>query len=434
MRKFWRNVLWLITFSLFSESIFIAQAEASRVENLQKAQESFFEVYINGRDLNEVTMFLDMKQTIWVSHEKLLQWGLIVPPFQKGQHYQKRLYYPLSAVRDASYTIDRKKMAIHLVFSPTNFVPNTFDASKFNFSHPTKPGFGAFMNYDVLEREFTGLSSTNGFFAPGIFTPKGSLNSGFLAQRNHGIDVDNQNMVRLNTQWETDYPEKMKSLKAGDSFSTPGLWGNSVGFGGIQWGTNFATQPQFVTFPLPSASGIAVAPSTVDLYINNVLSNNKTVTTGPFTINAIPVVTGSGTVNVVTTDLLGRQQVVNLPYYASEELLKPGLHDYSFEAGFVRKNFGTESNDYGQFAAIGTDNIGITDKLTGQWHTELQRDQQNLGIGEDYLVGKVGILSSSVAVSRDAHSAGQLLLLGFHRQSIMGCECKRRQILFAKRG
>ena len=48
-------------------------------------------------------------------------------------------------------------------------------------------------------------------------------------------------------------------------------------------------------------------------------------------------------------DLLGREQVISQPYYASSLLLREGLIDDSNEIGFVRNDFGIRSNDYGRF-------------------------------------------------------------------------------------
>ncbi len=59
----------------------------------------------------------------------------------------------------------------------------------------------------------------------------------------------------------------MRTTRFGDAYNETGLWGRAVDFGGIQWGTNFNTQPSFITFPLPSVSGQALVPSVVDLYV-----------------------------------------------------------------------------------------------------------------------------------------------------------------------
>jgi outer membrane usher protein FimD/PapC len=88
-----------------------------------------------------------------------------------------------------------------------------------------------------------------------------------------------------------------------------------VPFGDTQWGTNFATQPGFIPFPLPTIIGEAALCSTVDVFSDNANQLSKGLPAGPFTIVNLPVATGAGAVALVLRDLLGREQVVTQPYY-----------------------------------------------------------------------------------------------------------------------
>jgi len=55
-----------------------------------------------------------------------------------------------------------------------------------------------------------------------------------------------------------------------------------VRFGGVQFGTNFSTQPMLVTTPLLAAHGEAVVPSTVDVFVNGRPVASESVPPGPF--------------------------------------------------------------------------------------------------------------------------------------------------------
>lgn len=44
-------------------------------------------------------------------------------------------------------------------------------------------------------------------------------------------------------------------------------------------------------------------------------------------------------------DATGREQIVLQPIYSSIKLLKEGLTDFSYEAGWLRSNFGLSSNE-----------------------------------------------------------------------------------------
>ena len=188
-------------------------------------------------------------------------------------------------------------------------------------------------------------------------------------------------------------------------------------WGGVQWGTNFSTQPTFISFPLPGLSGEAALPSTVDLFVNNSLRLTKQLSTGPFSIQDLPVVTGMGEAKLVTTDILGRERIIFQAYYVTPRILKKGLHDYSYEVGFVRENYGLQSNDYGKFIAVGTHRLGITDRFTGEIHTEVLADQQALGLSGVWLMPSIGVFNTSLAASNSKNKQGGLLTLGYEIQT-----------------
>ena len=72
---------------------------------------------------------------------------------------------------------------------------------------------------------------------------------------------------------------------------------------------------------------------------------------GPFSIR-IPIVTDRAR-HAWSCEPSGRERIISQPYYATPRLLQMGLHDYSYELGFARRNFGLESSDYGRFLAVG---------------------------------------------------------------------------------
>src|SRR5258706_14150002 len=72
------------------------------------------------------------------------------------------------------------------------------------------------------------------------------------------------------------------------------MWGREVYFGGVRFGTNFALTPGYVSQPLPALNGLSAAPSTVELYVNDVLRQVSAVPAGPFAIDNIPPLTRHG--------------------------------------------------------------------------------------------------------------------------------------------
>ncbi|WP_172160868.1 fimbria/pilus outer membrane usher protein [Paraburkholderia elongata] len=311
--------------------------------------------------------------------------------------------------------MDESTQSLALEVNANAFATTEASAYRAPVSSPTPSPPGLYFNYDIFAERaeqtntLSGLLELGAFNALGVGTTTIALQNGVATRR----------AVRLDTTWTTDQPADVASLRLGDNVTAAAaLWGRAVRFGGIQYATNFGTQPGFVTVPTQTFAGQAALPSTVDVYVNNILATRKDVPPGPFSINALPVVTGDGTVQLVIKDVLGREQVVSQPFYTSNSLLRPGLQDYSLELGGIRQNYGLTSFDYGPTFASATYRRGITDALTGEGHFEGQgSNRATLGIGAAYLTPLLGVVSTSIALSRSNMGVGRLWALGLVRRS-----------------
>ncbi len=221
--------------------------------------------------------------------------------------------------------------------------------------------------------------------------------------------------VRLDTAWSRDNPDAMRTLRFGDTITPYGSWARSVHIGGIQFGTNFATRPEQVTFPQPSITGTAAVPSALDIVVNGSLRSRTEVPSGAFRIDDVPVVTGAGQIQVVTRDLLGREQIVTQDFYVSERLLKSGLNEYSVSAGALREDFGLASNEYGEFLVSGVLRRGLSELLTIEGRVEATAAAKSAGASITWAVGRYGVTSAALALS-DAEESGALWQLGHEYQ------------------
>ncbi|HET8609984.1 MAG TPA: fimbria/pilus outer membrane usher protein [Burkholderiales bacterium] len=376
-------------------------------------QEALLLVDVNDQHLDQtVLVLIDASGAPWISADDLKRWRLKTPDVTPRRH-QGQVYFPLAAIVGAHYTIDQAKQTLTITAPPAAFASHLLTEPTRNYAAAVPPQPGGFFNYDLSFTQGSGLTQRSGLFEAGYFDRHGVLIGDFLS---NDLGPDAQT-IRLDTSWQHDNPDNLTTLRVGDAISRPGAWGRSVRFGGIQYGTNFATQPGFITFPITPVAGQAVLPSTVDVYVNNARVAQQQVAPGPFAISNVPIVTGSGNVQLVVTDPLGRQQIITRPFYASENLLRPGLSDYSYELGFVRNDFGLTSNDYGAAIGSATYRRGLSDRLTGELHGELMRDQQTLGASASYLWRDFGVATGSVASSHSDAGAGELFALGFQRQS-----------------
>jgi outer membrane usher protein len=379
-----------------------------------REEELLLQVDVNAQGLADTVLVLrGADGRIAVPVDSLDRWRLrrpeVAPRFSNGAPY-----YPLDAIPGVTYAYDAAKQRLTITAPPRAFTDTRFANAAERYPAPTVPQLGGFLNYNLFGSRASGESQYAAQFEAGVFSPYGVLVAGLLAQDNAG----EKKAVRLDTTWTSDFPQRLTTLRIGDAVNVPGAWGRAVRFGGVQYGTNFATQPGYITFPAIAANGQAALPSVVDVFVNNALVAQRPVPPGPFSITNIPTVNGSGNVQLVVRDLLGREQVISQPFYASVSLLKAGLEDYSYEAGFERNDFGIASFDYGRAVASATYRRGITDELTGEVHGEFARDLAAAGIAANYLITDIGVVSATAAASGGGGAGtGALGGAGFQRQT-----------------
>lgn len=278
-------------------------------------------------------------------------------------------------------------------------------------SHTPPRDFGALLNYDLYasaskpDEGDIGVTPLSGTFEARAFGPFGLIDQTFA------VLSSPLSAKRLNTTWSYSDPQAMRTYRAGDIATGALSWTQPTRLGGIQIQNDFGLRSDIVTYPVPSISGSAALPSSVDIYINNTNRFSSTVDAGPFDIVDVPVITGAGTVELVVRDPSGKQVVTKADYFASQDLLKPGLIDYSAEIGFARTHFGDDGDGYDKrLMASASIRTGATDWLTWEGHAEGGADLLNAGSGLVAAIGPLGIgqFSASGSTTRDGNTGFQL--------------------------
>ena len=425
----WRSLNLYHCYLLFAWLLFISYvpvANAEMVEfdhqfafRLEKSiqqtivDEVAYEASINQQSEKENLIVLrDVRGNLLVSEQDVMRWKLPIPYDSKAIDYKGSRFYATSNLNKATYRIDDASQKIEVELPVSSFNNSIIDNQR-PYIEPHKSSFGSFFNYDFFlqKNNFKSVLDTN--FELGVFNQYGVGLWSTLVR-----DVGrSSNIVRLDTSWTIDQPENISSWRFGDAISRGGNIGSSVRFGGVQYATNFATRPDLVTFPELSLNGSTALPSTIDVYLNNIKSFSQEIAPGPFTLNNLPVFTGSGEAKLVVRDLLGREQVITQPYYASRSLLSKNLHDYSYEAGFERQDYAVASDHYRDFFSAGTHRYGFSEYLTGEVHGEAQAKRQLVSLGAVYLLANVGVVDATVAASRTRDNVtGELISVGYEQQ------------------
>ena len=422
-RSRWNDALRVLTVALApliaTPDIHAAERNGEPPRLAVDAQELLVEIDVNGQPSGTATIAVAAGRRAFLPEADYRRLRLKAPPAAALKEIDGERMVALDEIAPVLYRFDERRLTLSITAPPEAFEVSDFDVVGRGVPRLSPSPPGAFMTYDAaVERQSTN-TRYGGVLEAGVFGSFGIVSSSAVA-RNDGTQSD---VVRLESSWVRDFPDKLSTLRIGDAIGVAGAWGRSVRFGGVQYGTNFATQPYLVRFPLQAVSGEAVLPSTVDLLVNGVPVSSQQVPPGPFRISDVPTITGAGDIRVVVRDILGREQVAVLPYYTPLVLLREGLSDYAFEVGKIRRNFGIESYDYGRPIASGTYRYGFTNSFTGEVRAEAAGDgdiagkHATAGVSGAYLVGDFGVATAGAAGSTSDRGIGALYSAGFFRQA-----------------
>jgi outer membrane usher protein len=326
---------------------------------------------VNGEQ-HEVTLvrFLAPGGPLYIAEAQLKDWGL-APEKLSLQSFSGARWLCVEGI-GLQYKLDPAQLTLAL-----DFPPELYSGSRASFALvdrlPVTYARGGFLNYDLRFDRTADVNSLGANWELGAFSSLGLLTSSFFTGNNE------RGTIRLDTAFRRDDPERITSAIAGDTITRPGSYGAAVRMGGLQYQRNFGTAPLLITYPTADVAGTAVVPSTVDVYINNAKAYSAPVKPGPFSVQNLPVPVGAGNVRVVVRDVFGKESTAVVPYVRYDSMLREGLQDFSYEAGFLRRNYALQSADYGDFAAVGTHRYGVTNWLTLEGHTEIMEDRGNLG-------------------------------------------------------
>ena len=377
------------------------------------------EVTVNGARAGDWVL-LERDGVLYAPKAAFEEWRVLLRPDAPSVDVKGQQHFALSEVAGFEAKIDLSTQSLALTFAAKSFEATLEQEAQAIKLKPDKVLSSVFFNYDVnlAFNKPTGAPSSRDLGALteiGVSTSAGVLTSSAVGRNlaSSGADAQPASWVRLETTFTRNFPENNRTLRIGDSSTRSSLLGRNTYFGGVQYGTNFALTPGFISQPLPTISGLSSAPSTVELYINNILRQTSSVPAGPFTLTNLPTFNGSGDARLVVRDLLGRETVVVQPFFSSSQLLAVGLSDWSVEAGALRRDLGLSSAAYGDSFISGTYKQGVRTDLTLESRAEITRDLQTASLGAiavlaGQLLGRAAVMSSRSGLQ----GAGNQWLLG----------------------
>ena len=397
----------------FLLSLFLAgvQGPATAVADSIALQ---LEVFINGQPVGLIAAFVQLPDgSLASTRQELEEVGI-----EAGDSGPPDQYLTLSAMVGVSYRYNEELQSVEIDVPESLRIAKSYNAAKADRMIPAISGTGVVINYTAFAEASSNfqhlVNEVNGgslSLDAHAFSPYGTLNqSGIIGT----TTFKEATVLRLDTTWSYSDPERILDYAAGDIISGGLAWTRPIRMGGAQLQRDFSIRPDLVTMPLPSVSGSAMVPSTIDVYVNNVKTYSQDVGAGPYLIENLPAISGNGMARVVVSEANGSEKASELPFYASADLLRPGLFDFSVEIGVARRSYAEKSFDYDdQPAGLFSGRYGLSDRITLEAHAEAGSGLINGGAGGVLLGGSLGLMTVAGAASVYKDDAGAMIYVAW---------------------
>lgn len=395
---FLNNVGLLAQSSLFSNS------------DLINSLELYLEVILNESKIG-ILKFNYFNSKLWITSSDLYSIGFKYP--------QNLELICLNDIKNIEVKFDSYNQSVSIL-APVSML--NLDKIKIgaNISHKKlniQNSNGAVFNYDFSilggeEKVFNSYSELVLFNKNGIFT------SDFIGYYNFNKNYQDSNNYfrRLNTSWRSSFPNKNLYFVIGDTQTSSLSLSSPLRIGGFRIGTDYSITPYESISSFQQFSSLVNLPSQVDLYVNGKKDYSTYIPAGEFDLNYQPSFNGLGDAKLIMTDINGKVITENFIFYSDPLLFKKGVFDWSFEAGYLRKNYAIKSFNYLSSPLVTqTLKYGVTNNLTVGSHVELTSKLLNGGFGTN-LATLAGTFSSEVAFSKnlkDENKKGVMYNLGY---------------------
>jgi outer membrane usher protein len=360
-------------------------------------------VNVNGVARGTAPILRDEKKRLFVPVTDFRSWNLAVPGGAVIR-LQGIDHVDLGRVPDLQARFDDKRIALEITVAAEKLPKNTIDL-RWRYQdalRPVQPS--AFFNYALSVAGDESFDSSRTQVTTEVGGRMGATL--FYSSGTYVDQAGDRGYTRLQTNATYDQRDSLQRLIAGDFFTPVREFSASVPMGGVSFSKHYPMDPFVIQYPTLNLNTTAALPSQVEVRIDGNVVARQQVQPGPVDIVNITGYTGARNVQVIVRDAFGREQVLQQPFYFTDFALKEGLHDYSYNLGFLRENYGFKSNDYDKPAFSGFHRYGFTDQLTLGLGGEAREGMVNAGPIATVLLPGAGIVGGGASVSNGGGSTG----------------------------
>lgn len=252
----------------------------------------------------------------------------------------------------------------------------------------------------------------------GLPSLRGTFNTVYASKNNwlfrNAFYWDGKTVVRLNSTWQKTYSD-YSGLAIGDVTDTSLTGFGSVSSLGVKYSTPYFNSSSSISQILPTipVSGFAVTPSKMDLFLNSQLIQQKEVASGRYSLDVPYQSQGYGVFQAYVYDINGKPNVVSVPFYSNNEVVKKGAKEYSVTAGLIRKDSTSSSTQYEKPYVSGIFKGGIANNYTQDLYFQYSSYYSALsGLAHVIPYPKFGMFNLGYSINSEKQS---LYKLGWER-------------------
>jgi outer membrane usher protein FimD/PapC len=352
--------------------------------------------------------------SLWVRRQDLPSLGLQItaPPAAQIDGIE---HIALDRVSGLALALDESTQTLVITAPPAQLARTVITAKPAQHSVPRVAGEGAFLNWAIEQSQEAGSTRPPASLA---LEAGARLGPTLLLSRGQTVsDGNHSRFVRLMTSVTRDMPEQQARWTLGDLITGSDELSPGVVLGGLSYATLARLNPYQIRYPLGTVQGQALLPSEVEVYVDGQRVRTERVPAGVFEISDLRTPLGARSVQLLVRDAYGRVQRFDQSVYASPRLLSPGLHDFQYAVGAVRRRVGQESADYGAPVVSARHAWGATPTLTLGLRAQGREGFATAGASAVWQVASRGLITAALAGSRAAQARGQTGLLRYEYQS-----------------
>jgi len=339
--------------SIFLLNLFGERLEAQTIKNLNdfknkisSLQRTALSLYNNQTYIGEIVAYVNEKNELvsidFKSFEKLMKAFLLEDKFQDfhSRFMSKSILtkdelnlYGFELILDSNnFKLDLRTSEMFL--KPTVLSINTYtvDGNEINERDALVSGF---LNYSVNATERFENNKNSSTSLDGSFS--GNINFNTINLESHHVYSDKDRWSRTGSRLTKDFQSAGLRMSLGDQSYAPQTFQSGYQYLGLRIKKEFELSPFEIKDARAEREIYLDTPSVVEIYVNGLMVQTLNLEAGKHKLEDIPINQGINHVVVRISDNAGKKKYIEFKHIGSDQLLKPGIHEYEYNIGSISK-------------------------------------------------------------------------------------------------